>query len=477
MNINYVLSDIYTPVSYEDFNNAVVIIGYAEKGPSLTPVYISRSDQITNIFGEGSELSQGCLEAMIAGASRIIAFRINGVHPVISFYDISEEELLMRCYAINATEKYNAMRVAINTTGDRKSIEIYDVDNNLEKEYIYDLDTPISRIANRINYDASMGKVSIVVEPLESTKPFESLQITGPAGRFFSEGRVEDFLHDEVIYTRLDFIYSLLETINFDSIVSLPIRFLGHANVPSLYSIEPRGRMFYNQLQSLCSIKRDGGYPITAIIPSNDHDFDGYTIYIKEHIRIYTDSTYGLTLNESKDIVVVKAWVNSGNDKISNGCCIIAGLLSDTKSCLSPANKPIHPAITLQNEFDVKDIQTLSLLGICTFKNTIRNGVVLANAVTSLGGGDSLRDKRLSDYIHKEITTSVDHYVGEAVVSPYNSVDKLIDNILNDIRQKRYISDYIYSISTSEDGLMNIDIQVIPYGEIKTISALVAVEI
>lgn len=481
MGFNYFIGQTYAPVSYEGFENAIVIIGYSNKGPSMIPVYISDVDKVTTIFGDEGELPQACIEAMNANATHIIAFRINGIYPAATLYNTTHD-FLLKFYAVSAGEDLNEMKIVVDSGNECVIIQVYGVNNQLQKEYIVSKESTISSLVDMINYDALFGFVSVIAECPKDFTHCEELEITGPDGRSLRGGESEEFLDDVTLYDRLSFIYSILETISFDIILPLPVKYLQHTSVNVSYSKKPKVRMFYNQLGDFCNIKKNSGCPVVGIISANDMTQETtkeYIEYLKEKVVQYSNGEGGYVLRRTSHVIVLKAWLTGSSSYVSNGAGSLAGLLNSLKRNISPANKSIDESLGLEKEFDEEEIETLSELGICTFKETLRKGVVLAKAVTSSNDDSSfsIRDERLSNYIHTTITAYLDQYIGEASFNQHGNINTTVDLILSQMQEENMIYDYQYNVLVNQNGFANILVEVIPYGEVKSVSTAILTQV
>lgn len=494
MDVNYTIGEIYTPMSYEDFDNAVVIIGLADKGPKMIPVYLSDSEYVEDAFGEGSELSNACLEAFYAGAQRIIAFRINGIYPVYVLTDANGNELI-KLYAIHAGGKYNMMKVIVSPIdADSKSLGIYGIDGELQMEYILNNTTTSSALCNIINRDSKLGRVEVIAEPLNDFAPSSTIRSTGEEGRFFIDGRDEPNVFDEQLYNRLATIYSMLETINFDIIIPLPVIYTDYTVVSTENTETPKNKSFYNQLVDFCEIKAASGYPVIAIasadefIPEQHITLSGYITALKNKVE-----NGDLNLNRSQYVILLRTWLstpfldNNGIKYISSGRAALGGLLNSLDCHISPANKFIWSSLriyeddTMKYEFNPSETESLSALGICTFRNSIRKGVVISNAITSALNNDpcaTIRNSRLSNYINKTLTSVFESYIGNTYINQYSAINNLINSTLETIKSNQMIADYQYTVASDSFGsYISVDIEVVPYGEVKAITASILVHL
>ena len=484
MSVNYyIVEQAYIPISYEDFESAIVIIGYADKGPSMVPVYFSDITYIEKTFGADSELSKSCLEAFYTGAKNIIAFRINGIYSTTTLNN-HNGEAAMKIYAVSAGEVGNDIKVEVV---DSRWLSVYASNGSLEKTYPLRDDTTINQLCSLIKRDAELGNISIIAEALIYAEPSDSLVsvLTNLDG-----GVDEDSVAGAILYERLDSIYSMLETLNFNSLVVLPIRYTDSAMIKTELSHEVKEKFFYNQLDNLCSIKANEGFPILAVIsadefvPELDIDMSGYVTSMKNKT---TD--LGDRLRRSPHIIVTRSWLNIPlrARHISSGAAALAGYISTLSPSINPLNKPIGRLVTtyadpiLKYVFGIEQIKELSSLGITTFHETIRKGVCFANAVTSAPSGHScstIKNTRLSNYIIRRMSTKLDGFLGNVSMNPYASIDKMIDSELTQMVTDGIINKYSYTVTSNQMGSeVGIDITAVPCNDIATVSASIVVHL
>jgi hypothetical protein len=494
MDVNVTIGQIYTPMSYEGFDNAVIIIGLADKGPTMVPVYLSNSEYVEDIFGETSQLANACLEAFYAGAEHIIAFRINGIYPTLTLTDTNDNPLI-KLYAIHAGSGYNMMKVVIAPyVDDTKVLEFYGINDEFQMRYTLSENTTAGSLSDAINHDSRLGKVQVIAEPLDDFAVCNTLRSTGNEGVLFDNGIDEDYVFGAKLYERLEAIYSMLDVINFDILIPLPVMYTDYAMVNIETATEPKNRSFYNQLAEFCERKSLSGYPVMAIasadefIPSDHVDLSGYITALEEKLK-----NFDLKLNRSQHVVLLRAWIStpfpnkSGGRYISNGACALGGLLNALGCHLSPANKSIwslfgiYQDSTMKYEFSPSETERLSELGICTFRNSIRRGVVISNAITSAPTNSScmtIRNSRLASYINKTLTVALENYIGNSSINQYSAVDKVISSTLEDIKSNQMIVDYKYTVTSNPTGsAMYIDIEAVPYGEVRKVTASILIHL
>jgi hypothetical protein len=447
----------------------------------MLPVYFSEGALVEGVFGQGSQLSNACLECFYTGAKKIIAFRINSTYATATFNDASDNPLI-KIYSINAGDTGTAIKVEVATVNSRKVLTIYESDGSIKRTYALE-GTSISGICTAINYDASVGSVGVVAESINESAMANTLADTVVGGVTLAGGTNESSVSGATLYERLGAIYSMLETLTFDILIPMPVRYTDHAIVTTEYSHIPKDKYFYNQLGDFCNIKANGGNPITAIIASDDcnPDVDVSTMTIPSEIR------------RTQYIVVTKSWLatpfynGNGTRYICDGTATLGGLLNSINVSINPVNKPAGTLIGIYNdgetryEFSANQVKALANLGICTFHSSIRKGVCLASAVTSTLPTHpcaSIKNARLVAYIIRVMSVMLDSYIGEGSVNQHGSINKLIEAQLKSMQTDSIVSDYSYTVTSDQLGSnISIDIEVVPCNDIQTVSATVMVNL
>jgi hypothetical protein len=314
-----------------------------------------------------------------------------------------------------------------------------------------------------------------------------TLADTVVGGVTLAGGTNESSVSGATLYERLGAIYSMLETLTFDILIPMPVRYTDHAVVTTEYSHIAKDKYFYNQLGDFCNIKADGGDPITAIIAADDLNPD-------TSLDTYVNSmTVPSEIRRSQYIVVTKSWLatpfynGNGTRYICDGTATLGGLLNSINVSMNPVNKSVGTLIgiyddgVIRYEFSANQVKALANLGICTFHSSIRKGVCLASAVTSTLPTHpcaSIKNARLVAYIIRVMSVMLDSYIGEGSVNQHGSINKLIEAQLKSMQTDSIVSDYSYTVTSDQLGSnISIDIEVVPCNDIQTVSATVMVNL
>lgn len=470
MAINILIEDIYSPVSYEGFENAIVIIGVASIGPAMIPVYLTPANDVVRIFGENSEITNTCIEAFEAGASNVIAIRMNGVSSTLTFLDNQGEKAII-FKSISAEGNSDNCRIAVMETEDGLVVVgVYGKDSNLEREYTLPRTTPISTLCSRINRDALYGYVSILATPIKNIT-VSDLDKTNEFGLFMDGGSDESSLFQLEILNKLEIVYGMIESLAFDILIPLPVRYLEFEMIWIGEKIERIN--LYNQLSDFCRLRAAAGMPIISLIQTFD-EISNNTDSILNKYEELLDS-----MDFSQYIIPISGGLRSPVSYISSGIGVVSGFLNALPVESSPINKTIHRGLGLKYHLTSSELATMKALKVSCFTSSIRRGVVLFNENTSAYNQESpfasIRNIRLVNFITRKCTALFDSHIGDTTPTPFNVITSKIESLFDGFRSDNIISDYQYTVRVDESTKVTIEIEVVPYGQIESVTTSVRV--
>lgn len=267
--ITYAVSqDAFVP------DGSVVIIGYADNGPSMRLTRIPSSLDATTVFGNG-QLADGIVSCYAAGAPSVFAVRINGAH---AFLNIDNKLYLEAAVGGSA---YNGHQVVV-TNGTLKLDDIY-----------YDASSLYDMVCD-INLSALAGKHAVRATLLNNG--------TIPDGIYYMDhGSDEPILSDYEIYKRLRTIYFDISKYPINIVVPLCAPYDGYYK-------------FAKQLIDLCTDKFNDGVNVLGVMPVRTDD------------ESVLQSLY-VPYDDGRFVTIVAQSLQYNNYEL-NGAASLAGLLA-----------------------------------------------------------------------------------------------------------------------------------------------------
>lgn len=238
--------DIYA----QEAGSYTILFGYADKGPSLVPVYIKSEDEAINIFGPNSVLYFEYLEYIRNGGQNIWLVRINGSH-----FRYNIERLFSITSLVGLYEADNFYY----RVWDNNNIQFITIGLNLE-EYTYNLsDLSIKEICEQIN-----GEANLLSVPFFATYLSEGT----PANHVSDEEEKIFVINGANNYTETEFISCFYENI-LDLIENLTPSIIGFSQIDITTSAFSQYD-FFIKLNEVLNKKLDGtinSIPIVCIVP------------------------------------------------------------------------------------------------------------------------------------------------------------------------------------------------------------------
>ena len=133
------------------YPNLTVIVGNAESGPALTPIFVktlSDFSRVQTLFGINSDLLNGFYEAC-DDVTDICLIKLNGNHREINIHDC----IFLK--SISTEEIYNQINVSTYINDNNQAILEFSKDN-YRQTYVFDNES-VSDLCARINSDAAIG--------------------------------------------------------------------------------------------------------------------------------------------------------------------------------------------------------------------------------------------------------------------------------------------------------------------------------
>ncbi|MCW4013578.1 MAG: hypothetical protein NWF07_11390, partial [Candidatus Bathyarchaeota archaeon] len=310
MPININIEDCYTPVSYDDFDAPALLIGFADKGPSMVPVYLRANNDPEELFGIGSELALGCRDAIANGSTNVMAFRINGKHSAVTL------DSLITITSLSAGTRTNSYSVVVSSSDGVKYVTLRDEEAQTIRAFVFADTRTIGDLAQAINHSALYLDNKMSAKAIDATAALSTLSDTSEYGVFLTGGEDEDDLDEITVYDRLQSIYDSMTIADADVVCPLFAR---------LDVKVPERDYYYNQLSEFCDNRLYEGYPVVGVIAARDRDTEEYpsTATYLEQVKLDMDKDDFIN---SRSVVITAGEIEDGDYGARSFAACLCGL-------------------------------------------------------------------------------------------------------------------------------------------------------
>lgn len=489
MNVNKNYFTIINDSNLEYSENTVLIIGAALDGPAGVPIEVNDKYEPTDIFGK-SPLSDAYTAVKGAGATRIITYRMNGIHSALTIKSGAQD--IIKFTAVSAGAKYND--ILISVFPDYIYIDETAVGGSI-RSYWFDQYPTAYSLAYAINRDAFYGLLSFEAKPL--VPEFQMMNIVSIRTDInFDKGSDEEqFFIDRTEENPADYyvgvmkerlIETLFGTDSNDQGEFVPNGALAVLN----YGIVVLADMFHDEstdyvniLGNFCLNKSktmDSGC-IGVIGTSPLYDTSDTFVSTKiANLNSLATATEDVEQNKYVQIVVGDSYYSEDMPLIPTAYSY-AGAESMYPYYIMMTNKKIKGFGYLNWQIGKEDIALLSSNGYICIVPSIRRGFVPYQAITYCKDKTSPMSKphciRVSQRASKLLMTAYDDLIGAA--SNYYTRKGIIKTG-ESVLQEMVMDGAIQSFALTCDFIpgnkeVTINTSVMPYSEIISVSTTTTV--
>lgn len=476
------------------------LLGTAEDGPLLEPMLISTKKKAREIFGDENRgtLVKAFDEAYDSNREiSIFLMRITGKSATLEVVDLNPDSgelgTLVHAHSIYAGTKYNNVFFDIQPYDEEKmALELHD----LHGVHIYPIDEYITLgdLAQQVNRDCRAGKHPVL---LSVAAPHMRFMDVHPnfIEAYLEEGEDGTDATKDDLYLASDIAYNILKGRPVDIIVPVGM-YLDDVHPAYLYGESMYGSAFYSseedylrlidtynhdkvvsyheQLIEFCREQIQLGYMTHGVIgfkplrkvPLTIESDDSYILRIVEATAFrdrygLVEYTNGYWIDKGFYISVVSAELvyNEGTPKeyIASGAARYGAIASgyfDTTSNLS-----VGDDVSLRYELSDSTRSQLSKLGIVTFRDSIRLGLVVGSGVTA-----AIERNDYHNFANTRMVQLAIAFMNEAVTMVYESdyagemrrtfLEELVIERLDQLSQAGIIEKFGYEIRFLNDDSM-----------------------
>lgn len=499
---------------------AVVLVGAALDGPSNIPFSLNSDIAPYDALGQCS-LADAYVAAQEAGASTIIAYRLNGIHSTAQLVD-KNDKLIMEFRSVSAADKYNEIQMKVFPT------YLYVVDTDgIARSYFFDKYPKTVDLAYAINRDSFYGLIEFQAIAIDEYYSLNGVVDVETDVSFKGGDDEANFISsrdplsttptsDVVIAPALkERLQIALFGENPDNIEDRqPESQLGamHFGVITLCDMyhddieldeqgEEQNLELTEMLGSFCLNKTKSiGYgcigvigtkPIfTNVIDSGDTEYgdmaevEDFDVTVHNRVLNLIDLSESLLdLEAYKYVQVIIGHTKYAKSKESSISLAYgyAATQAQIPYHTMMSNKGIGGVGKLNFEISKEDVALLSSNGYTCIVPSIRRGFVPFYASSFSKDRDSLASKphnlRISQYVSSTLVEEIDGFVGEsyASLSIKGAIAKAKD-ILGDLVFRKVIKSYSVDFQLLENNTsLQINASLTPFSEIKSISSIATI--
>lgn len=479
--------------------NRLFLLGTSEDGPYMEPVLIRSRYEVEKIYGSGDKgtLVKAFNEAYDRNEDiSIYLMRITGKSATFDIEgfetDPFDPKHLVSFRSIYAGSKYNDVAFQV-TYDENREIHIFLLTLADGERISYEMPTymTIGGFTKVLNDDCRLGRHTIMASTDHPETPFSALQFFLDLEVHLQDGDDEINATRDELYLACDLAYQILQGRPVDIVVPVGM-YVDDVHPAYLYGSAVYGSSFYSsssdylslvdtlnnnkvvsyheQLIEFCREQMRLGYMTHGII--------GMRPFVSVPLNVENDDLYISRLAQStafKDrhgfleyrngqwydkgyfvTVVTMELVFANGDYYNNGAVRYAAMLTGHYD--STTNMKVGDDVSLRYELSDKAMAALSRLGVVSFRNSVRHGIVVHSGVTA-----SSPDTELHNVANVRMIQITLAYMNEAVDIVYdeypdhdmrrNFLEQLVKDRLNDLYEAGVIEAYDYAIQFRSDGI------------------------
>lgn len=410
----------------------ILLLGTAADGPVMTPTAISSPAQFEAVFGDSmkGDLGKAFLEVYRSNKSLDIhLMRISGTQAVGEIQ--TEAGVAISIKSKYGGSKYNYISIEFQissfqgTPRNAMIVTMADQARTPVSRMVYYLDKYeyVNDLVQAVNADARRGAVPIILSTGMPFEPISHIWETNEGGMFWLLDGTDGLdLTKNQRYLALDDAYSLLEGYYIDIIVpveaffddSHPVAFYGQGVYGTSYYASKRDYLsltdaedqdqivsFHKQLITFCSTQQSFGIFTHGVIGL--HPVEDPTIinrypysFIEKLVQVTAfKDRRGLSTTQSGQTVDYGNYISvvagefiykagTSEEYFNNFYLVYAAMVAGIFTDISTTNRPVPLSdISLRYEFSTEEIRDMADIGVVTFRNSVRKGIVVCNGVTA----------------------------------------------------------------------------------------------
>lgn len=493
--------DFLSPKSApKGIGNNLYLLGTSNEGPYMNPVYIRDPAEARRIFGD--EDKGNLVRAFDQAYARnknisIYLMRITGKSATLDIggilspdWDTKEKiPCMLQLWTTDAGEKYNTYWIEVQQSDDGDFFLIH-TDKDICSYDITDEELTCEGLIQRINNDCRKGIHNILAatdHPNEHLWFLKATLLDSPHEFMYGEDGLDATKND--LYIACDLAYTILLGRNVDIVVPVGM-YVDDVHPAYLYGDGVYGSAFYSanidylklvdthngnrivsyheQLIDFCREQIKLGYmthgvigmrPLAKVPKNIEHD-NSYIQGIVEASafrdrRGFLESSHGVWIDKGFYISVVahELIFHSGN-YYDNGAVRYASILSGHYD--STTRLPIGDDVSLRYELSDQTRYELSRMGIVTFRDSPRHGLVVSSGVSA-----AVEKNDYHNVANVRMTQLTIAYMNDAVQSVYSKeiapearrmmVEELVKKRLADLTEHKVLTGYDYEIQFTQD--------------------------
>ncbi|MCX7610392.1 MAG: hypothetical protein N2043_02240 [Ignavibacterium sp.] len=499
---------------------SILLLGTANDGPVNFPTKVTNFEHAKSIFGEETEgnLLSACRIVFdnITSDSIVYLMRVSGkeARAELLIEEVDEETVKQKIgigfRSYHGGKQYNS--ILIYASLDEETNEPFLLFYNAETEqqsntYWLNQYKTVSELCQHISEDTRNGKgwvlayTNIPKESIQSIIP-NMLNEMSFENEFYLEGGESgvDICKDEY-FLALENAYELLHGFYCDVVVPVeayfddtyPRNFYGDSFYFNQFYAKKRDyiwlddenkkpRMFHKQLIDFCQKQMRFGfmphgvmgfYPITDPREYTQHP---YSLSLARVLNSPLSTREGMGEKQFDNVIdkgyfisVVMGDFLDKNENLIPGYLVYASLLLNLKIEDTTTNQPIpnQDKYRLIYEFETKEIEKLSELGVVTFRNNRKKGLVVSNGCTCSIPTSPFHwysNVRQSQIVFSMLYESLKDFEGRT--APFQilirEAREIGESVLKELKKANVVLDYNLNITMDSLNEMYVEVELQP---------------
>lgn len=479
--------------------NRLFLLGTSEDGPYMEPVLVRSKFEAESIYGSKDKgtLVKAFNEAYDRNEDiSIYLMRITGKSATLDIEGFVTDPLdpkhVISFRSVHAGAKYNDVSMQVVYDEDKDAHIFYLTLPNREQIF-YEMPTymTVGAFTKTLNEDCRAGKHTIMASTDYPQTPFAALQFFLPSETRLIEGDDGLTATKDELYLACDLAYQILQGRAVDIIVPVGM-YVDDVHPAYLYGSAIYGSAFYSstsdylslvdtmnnnkvvsfheQLIEFCREQMRLGYMTHGVmgmrsLPSIPFNVENDDLYISRLAQstAFKDRHGFLEYQNGRwydkgyfvSVVTMDLWFE-GHTYYGNAAVRYAAMLTGHYD--STTNMKLGDDVSLRYELSPKTMAGLSRLGVVSFRNSVRHGIVVHSGVTAASPQTELHN--VANVRMVQITLA---YMNEAVDLVYdaypnhdmrrNFLEQLVKTRLGELYDAGVLEAYDYAIQMRNDGV------------------------
>ena len=490
----------------------VMLVGAALDGPPQAPFYLKEGVAPHEVLGQ-SPLADAYVAAKDAGATSILAYRINGKKSEAILKDSQDREII-QFHSISASSLYNTIQLILYPT------HLYVVGTTGKvRSYFFDRHPTARELAYAINRDAFYGLVEFEATVLDEYRTLSNLVSVAETLLFKGGDEEVQYINhrdpQSESPTHAETVTALLKERLKVSLFGEDPEDIEERTPVGELGVLPFGVMvlcdmfhdddeeFTEMLGSFCENKtRDTGYGTVGVIGTRpiypevidpgeadeDGDVVAETVDFDETVRVRALELVSLSesLSDMEAYKYVQVVIGHTEYVESTNSAVPIAYAYAATQAVKPyytmmSNKQIAGFGKLNYQFGKEDIALLTRNGYTCIVPSIRRGFVPFYATSFSKDTTSTKAKphnlRISQHISSMLTEELDRLIGnrQDTLSIKESMETA-NELLAALIQDGIIRDFTLSYQLTENNtLLSLEVSFTPFSEVKSISSVATI--